>query len=132
MKWCFKAFKNYAKFEGRASRKEYWMFFLFDVIVRIMLILICGVIGYLIEGTLNGFGGGAIIGIVLIIYVYHWVMLVPHLAFGARRLHDSGHSGLLLLLLLAPIGIFVLIVFMCLDSEVKENKHGPNPKVALK
>ena len=58
-------------------------------------------------------------------------LIVPNLAVGARRLHDTGRSGWLQLLLLIPlIGAIVLIVFWVQDSK-GDNQHGPNPTGAV-
>lgn len=115
MNWYLGVLKKYAEFSGRARRKEYWMFFLFNFIIALVLGVIEGIIG-----------SAGILGI-----VYALAVLVPSLAVGARRLHDTGRSGWWLLILLVPvIGVIVLLVFMVLDSESGKNQYGPNPKLA--
>ncbi|NPC92020.1 DUF805 domain-containing protein [Bacillus sp. WMMC1349] len=139
MKWYLNVLKNYAKFEGRARRKEYWMFFLFDSLVRIAIALVGGVIGGLIGGTIEGFFAGIVLGFYLGAVIYSLAVLIPTLAVSVRRLHDTGKSGLWMLLslgfiipLLNIILGLVLTVFYCFDSEEKENQYGPNPKADLK
>jgi uncharacterized membrane protein YhaH (DUF805 family) len=113
MEWYLKVVKNYVGFQGRARRKEYWMFFLFNLIIGL-------VIGF-VEGLLN-------LSQVLST-LYSLAILLPSLAVGARRLHDTGRSGLWLLIGLIPlIGLIVLLVFFCEDSK-DENQYGPNPKL---
>jgi uncharacterized membrane protein YhaH (DUF805 family) len=113
MEWYFKVVKNYVGFQGRARRKEYWMFFLFNLII--------GLVISFVEGLLN-------LSQVLST-LYSLAILLPSLAVGARRLHDTGRSGLWLLIGLIPlIGLIVLLVFFCEDSK-DENKYGPNPKL---
>jgi uncharacterized membrane protein YhaH (DUF805 family) len=107
--------KNYAGFSGRARRTEYWMFFLFNLIITIVL----DVIGRVIElGTLLG-------------GIYGLAVLIPGLAVGVRRLHDTGRSGWWLSIGLVPVvGTIVLIVFLATEGEPGNNAHGPNPKLA--
>ena len=113
MDWYIKVLKNYAVFTGRARRKEYWMFFLFNVIISMVL-------GF-VEGM---FGGPGILTI-----IYGLAVLLPGLGVSIRRLHDTDRSGWWLLIALVPIvGGIVLIVFMVQDSKAGENQYGPNPK----
>ncbi|WP_066368672.1 DUF805 domain-containing protein [Neobacillus fumarioli] len=116
MEWYLKVLKNYAVFEGRARRKEYWMFVLVNLIVEIIL----SVIGSLLH--IRQFLTG----------LYSLAVFLPSLAVSVRRLHDSGRSGLWVLIGLIPfIGAIVLLVFFCLDSEEGNNRFGPNPKDGL-
>ncbi|MFD4705063.1 DUF805 domain-containing protein [Gottfriedia sp. NPDC058432] len=113
MEWYLKVLKNYAVFSGRARRTEYWMFFLFNAIISIILSILQSI---------------ANIGEVLTI-IYSILVFLPSLAVGARRLHDSGRSGWWLLLGLIPfIGTIILLIFFCLDSEEGDNRYGANPK----
>lgn len=119
MKWYLHVVKdNYANFKGRARRQELWMFVLFNLIFSIIAGSLDNVLGTTFEE-----GGG------IIASVYALFILVPGLAVGARRLHDTGKTGWLLLLWLIPvIGWIVLLVFFVLDSKPGANKYGPNPK----
>ena len=113
MEWYLKVLKNYVNFDGRARRKEYWMFVLFNFIAAVILSIIEYAIG--IEPVLTG--------------LYSLFILLPSLAVTARRLHDTGRSGWWMLISLVPfVGGIILLVFTCLDSEPSENKYGPNPK----
>ncbi len=114
MSWYITVLKKYAVFSGRARRKEYWMFCLFNVIVSFGLGLVLGFTGSLL-GTgaqLGGVGG----------MVYSLAMIIPSIAVAIRRMHDTGHSGWWILVPLANI------VFLFLDSQPGENEYGPNPK----
>ena len=103
--------QKYAVFDGRAKRSEYWLFMLTHVIISIILGLIPLVLGWF----------------VVVEVVYFLALLVPVLAVGARRLHDSGKSGWLQLILLIPlIGWIIVIILMALPSD-DENKYGPRP-----
>ena len=110
---------KYCCFSGRARRKEYWMFVLFNIIA----VLVVGFIGGLLAG---------VTGVEAFMYlstVYNLAILLPSLGVCVRRLHDTGKSGWFILLGLIPfVGVIILLVFMCLDSNPGENKFGPNPK----
>ena len=113
MNWYLEVLKKYAVFSGRARRKEYWMFFLFNVIILFVL------------GFVEGFAGSA--GIVSMLYSLG--VLIPSIAVSVRRLHDTDRSGWWLLIGLVPlIGAIVLLVFMFQDSKPDENQYGSNPK----
>jgi uncharacterized membrane protein YhaH (DUF805 family) len=110
--------QKYADFNGRARRSEFWYFILFTVIVRVVTQIIDGILG-----TRDDFSGaGVVTGLVSL------ALLIPTLAVGARRLHDTDRSGWLQFLLIIPlIGLIILIVWWAGDSK-GDNKHGPNPK----
>ncbi|MEH7451639.1 DUF805 domain-containing protein [Gottfriedia acidiceleris] len=114
MEWYLKVLKNYVVFNGRARRTEYWMFFLFNAIITIILSILQSIAN--IDNVLTG--------------IYGLLTILPSLAVGARRLHDSGKSGWWLLIGLIPfIGTIILIIFFCLDSEEGDNRFGANPKL---
>lgn len=117
--WYIEVLKKYTVFSGRARRKEYWFFVLFNVLVSIALTFIDGV-----TGTLS-----AESGVGLLSGLYGLAVLVPSIAVGVRRLHDIGRSGWWLLIVLVPLlGVLVLLVFAVLDSQPGSNEYGPNPK----
>ena len=119
MDWYLKVLKQYADFNGRARRKEYWMFFLFNMIFAALASLID-----FSAGTANFVSGSG-----LFQNIYSLVVLVPGLAVAVRRLHDVGKSGWMLLLALIPlIGAIWLLVLMATDSKEGTNKWGENPK----
>jgi uncharacterized membrane protein YhaH (DUF805 family) len=111
--------KKYATFSGRARRKEYWFFGLFNLIAAFLLGFVDGLFGTLnVETGLGLFAG-----------VYNLAVFIPSLAVAVRRLHDIGRSGWWLLLALIPIiGWIILIVWTCSDSHEEPNEHGTNPK----
>jgi len=116
MNWYLEVLKKYAVFNGRARRKEYWMFFLINLIITCVL--------YFIEILA---GGPGVVG-----GLYELAVLLPYIAVGVRRLHDTNRSGWWLLIGLIPvIGTIVLIVFLVQDSQPGENQYGPNPKAAM-
>lgn len=104
--------KQYANFEGRARRQEYWMFFLVYILIYIGLVVI-----------------DAVLGLGFLALIYALALFVPSISVAARRLHDTGRSGWWQLIALIPlIGAIILIVFLAMDSTPGENQYGPNPK----
>ena len=122
MHWYLEVLRKYAVFGGRARRQEYWMFVLINLIVTFALGFISGIIG----------GNVGSSGYSVLVLLYSLIVLLPSVAVGVRRLHDTGRSGWWLLIALIPLlGAIILIVFMVQDSEPRENQYGPNPKESL-
>ncbi len=103
--------EKYADFNGRARRSEFWYFVLFQVLVGIVASILDQILGT--ERIVSG--------------LVSLALLLPGLAVGARRLHDTGRSGWWQLLSLTIVGIIVLIVWWAGDSHA-DNAHGPSPK----
>ena len=119
MNWYLKVLKQYADFSGRARRKEYWMFVLFNMIFAIVAMILDNILGIAIEDV----GYGPLYGL------YVLAILIPGLAVVVRRLHDVGKSGWMILIALIPlIGAIWLLVLMVTDSNPGENEYGQNPK----
>lgn len=120
---------KYATFDGRASRAEFWWFYLFTMLAMFVLYVIPLVFGWIaasfsdnVLGTI--FGILTVIGFILIFVVYV-ALIIPLLAVGCRRLHDRGQSGWLQLLILVPCGNIVLIVFWIMEGTPGDNAYGP-------
>ena len=119
MNWYLKVLKEYANFNGRARRKEYWMFTIFNIIFGGIAMTLDSVFGIAIEGV----GYGPLYG------VYVLVLFIPGLAVAVRRLHDIGKSGWMILIALIPvIGAIWILVLMLTDSKLGKNQYGENPK----
>lgn len=101
-----KAFNNYVNFKGRATRPEFWWFFLFIMI------------GYFLFAILTRVS--SFFGIILIIF--YLAILLPYLAVAVRRIHDVGKSGWFFL-----IPIYNLIL-LCSEGQSGPNEYGPDPK----
>lgn len=111
--WYIHVLKHYAQFRGRAKRREYWNFALFNGIIAVFL--------YLLAIKVSAF---------MILYIiYALAVLIPGLGVFVRRLHDTNKSGWLILLGLIPIiGAIILFLFVCIGSDDGENKYGePGP-----
>jgi uncharacterized membrane protein YhaH (DUF805 family) len=120
VKWYLEVLHKYAVFSGRARRKEYWLFVLFNILIAFALAIIDSATGLAKSGSipLNS--------------LYCLAVLVPSVAVAVRRLHDTGHSGWWWLIALVPlVGAVVLLIFMVQDSAPGQNQYGPNPKQAV-
>ena len=115
MNWYLAVMKKYTVFEGRARRREYWMFFLVNVIIYFILGFVGGMIGGIV-GTASGIDESPLV------LIYQLAILIPAIAVGVRRMHDTGHSGWWLLF---PI---VNFVFAVTEGQKGENRYGPDPK----
>ena len=119
-------FSKYATFSGRATRSEYWFFYLFNLLAVFIFMIIGVMLGAMFGGG-EGAAGGAIGGYILYI-LYALAAFIPSLAVTVRRLHDTNRSGWNILWCLLPVvGPIVLLVFMVSDST-PDNQYGPNPK----
>jgi uncharacterized membrane protein YhaH (DUF805 family) len=122
MKYYFEAFRKYAIFSGRATRSEYWFFYLYQLIAICIIAFFSGLVG--------GFLGLNESGIEVLLYIYFVASLLPHVAVAVRRLHDTGKSGWWMLLGLVPLINLIVLFFLMEDSQPGPNRYGPNLKGA--
>jgi len=119
MKWYLKVLRQYADFNGRARRTEYWMFILFNLIFASIATVLDNVLGLTIGEFPYGY----------LYFMYALAIIIPSLAVAVRRLHDIGKSGWMILVTLIPlIGAIWLLVLLVTDSKPGANQYGPNPK----
>jgi uncharacterized membrane protein YhaH (DUF805 family) len=111
MNWYLKVLKEYVNFSGRASRTEYWMFTLFNILAAIAFTVIV-----------------SLIKLPEIAMLYSLATLLPSIAVAVRRLHDTNRSGWMLLVSLIPIAGLYVLYLMIVDSDAGNNNYGPNPK----
>lgn len=116
-KWFLDPVTNqYVDFDGRATREQYWMFTLWTFIIAIAV----GIISTIFD--LGNVPGNAL----------SLVLLLPHIAFGARRLHDIGKSGWWQLLNLIPIiGWIIVLIWLIRQGETGPNQYGVDPRAPL-
>src|SRR5471032_587098 len=100
--WYLDAMKQYAVFKGRATRKAYWMFFLVNIIIAFVVGVVAGFTHTLMLSN-----------------IYSLAVLLPGIAIGVRRMHDTDRSGWWLLLPIANI------IFLLLPSQPGSNRFGP-------
>ena len=109
MSWYVECLKKYAVFSGRARRKEYWMFMLFHALIVMVLSIV--------DGLSGAAGGASVFGT-----LYQLAALLPALAAGVRRMHDTDHSGWWLFV---P---GVSLIFALRAGHDGDNRFGPDPK----
>ena len=146
MEWAILPLKKYADFTGRARRKEYWSFVLLYVVIFAAASLIDRFAG--LRGMIGPYGPFTFLVLI--------ALVVPAVAVGVRRLHDTNRSGwwllaaygplilstllslagtvqptlAMILLVIAGAGSILLIVFLVLEGTKGPNAYGPDPKAA--
>lgn len=121
-------FKNYFNFEGRASRSEFWWFYLSFILFLIASFAIIFA-GAAIEGPNHVEGQFPLVsGIGAIVLALGFLAyFIPLWAMRFRRLHDANHTAVWLLIAFVPFGGIVLLVFFCQAGLPFDNKYGPSP-----
>lgn len=115
MKWYFKALYHYFDFTGRARRKEFWVFTLFNLSLIWLLYF------------LNGFFDHEYF--LYAVYIYAALIIIPNIAVFLRRMHDIGKTGWNILWIIIPfIGWLWLLILLWFVGEPKHNKWGAYPK----
>ncbi len=104
MNWYLDVLKNYAEFDGRAGREEFWYFILLNIVINIALM------------------------VPWLWSIYMMAVLIPSIAVSVRRLHDIDHSGWWLLVAIVPVFGIALLFLLMQDSKAGENQYGFNPK----
>lgn len=117
MEWMLMPLKRYAEFSGRSRRMEFWMWVLFTVIVSIVLGILDGILGFSTHRTTMttspmGAGFSTMTNIGLLGGIWSLATLVPSIAVGVRRLHDTDRTGWWILLPLGPYlaGIVLMLI----------------------
>ena len=105
---------NYANFKGRASRSEYWRFYGITIVIA----GIFNVLSALVMDTALA----SVVGLISI--VYNLAILLPSIGLAARRLHDSGKSGWMLLISFIPFGIIYVIYLLAQKGDEGDNQYG--------
>ena len=119
MEYFLHVVRNYAVFTGRARRKEYWMFILFNFLFSFAAMLADYILGTGVGGSPYG----------IIYSLYSLALIIPGIAVGVRRLHDVGKSGWFTLIVFVPVvGAVWLIILACTEGTHGENQYGPDPK----
>lgn len=117
MKWYLHVLQNYANFNGRARRKEYWMFVLFSVLFTLIVLAIDAAIMYQFSFFIP-----------VLTIIYSLATLIPSIAVAIRRLHDVGKSGGYFLLSFLPIANIYYLILLFTEGEPNKNMYGEDPK----
>jgi len=116
-------FKNYANFQGRSSRGAFWWWFLASFIIGLVL----GFIDGMIMAGQSSYSSSSMPPIGILGGLFSLATLIPNIALGIRRLHDTDKSGWWLLIALIPlVGAIVLLVFYATSGTRGPNKFGPD------
>lgn len=110
MEWYLKVIRNYATFKGRARRKEYWMFILFNFIIGVVLTILDNVLGLTYNYSEYSSGG-------TLSSLYNLFVFIPALAVTVRRLHDVNKSGWLIGIMYIGLAVFMLIMFTMIFAQ---------------
>lgn len=117
-------FQKFAQFSGRATKSEFWYFYLFCMLP--------GILGWLLKLALEEyyhlFGDYFYISIIIDVFILiiNFILFIPVLSVSIRRLHDINKSGWNILWILLPfIGIIILLIFWLKGSD-GDNQYGPS------
>lgn len=127
MHWYIHGLKKYVVFSGRARRKEFWLFTLFNFIA---LYIFAGLLMTL-SSIINPNGQNEILflTVLALLFIGYISTIISEIAIAVRRLHDINRSGWWLFLdLILYVGMIILIVWWTQDSQEGENRYGLNPK----
>lgn len=120
MKWYLKVLKQYADFNGRARRQEYWMFALFNII---FVLILAGLSGAIVGATDTAEWS------MIPLVIYYLGIIIPSLAVAVRRLHDQNKSGWYYCVTFIPfIGGIWLLILLCTEGDAGPNQYGADPK----
>ncbi|MEM8601504.1 MAG: DUF805 domain-containing protein [Bacteroidota bacterium] len=123
--WYREVLLKYADFSGRARRREFWMFYLANIVIAFPILFGGVAIGMML-------GNDAVLmmvgGLQLLYLVYALAMFIPQLAVSVRRLHDTGRSGWWMLISFVPFGSLILLVLFAQEGIDGDNVYGPDPK----
>ncbi|RLP11956.1 DUF805 domain-containing protein [Propionibacterium australiense] len=127
VKTCYT--KKYADFNGRASRSEFWWFFLFYAAVNLVLYAVFLIIAAASAANDPYSGAPAIAIVILVLLIaFDLASIVPYIAVAVRRLHDTGKPGTYFLLVLVPsVGGIIVLVLCALEPNRGPNMYGPDP-----
>jgi len=117
-------FENYANFNGRARRSEYWYFVLAQILIVFGMLAVGSFLGMFFDNSEDGFFMAlGLFGL------YFLAILIPYLALIVRRMHDIGKSGWFYLVRFVPVigGIWILVL-LCTEGNFGSNEYGPDPK----
>jgi len=129
--WMVMPLKKYADFSGRSQRMEYWMYFLlnFGVLVLLVGLALAGIPWSEYRTNPQAPPGSLTIVSVILLMIWIFGTFIPSIAVEVRRFHDQDKSGWFWFLRLVPyVGGIIIIVFMGIDGTPGPNRYGPDPK----
>ncbi|MBJ7554088.1 DUF805 domain-containing protein [Marinomonas spartinae] len=122
MGWYLVAFKKYAVFSGRSSRKEFWYFVMGNMMVNLLLSLLFFVQSFLSKSLIT------LDQLMIVVLVFNFLILSPTIGVSIRRLHDINRSGWFIFLNVIPVfGTLLLIFLLSLEGSIGDNRFGEDP-----
>jgi uncharacterized membrane protein YhaH (DUF805 family) len=133
MEWMLMPLKRYAEFTGRSRRKEFWMWYLFVIIMYFVLMYLDAALG--LGGSATGYAQGGSVGFNMtggvLTILFMLAILVPNIAVAVRRMHDIGKSGWMVLIGVIPLIGWAIVLYLYVQpGETGPNQYGPDPKGA--
>ena len=128
MHWMLMPLRRYAHFSGRSRRKEYWMFWLLNMLIGLFvgLVFLVGYYADMSQTEMDTY----LMPVVWLFCLWSLATLIPGLAVTIRRLHDTDRSGWSILFGLIPvIGGFILLYFYVQEGTEGPNRFGADPKL---
>ncbi|MBW4656954.1 MAG: DUF805 domain-containing protein [Kaiparowitsia implicata GSE-PSE-MK54-09C] len=120
MNWLVNPLKKYVVFSGRASRKEYWMFVLWIILIYLVLVLLDNFLKIKLDDVPSF--------VALLSRIWAWAVALPLVSICVRRLHDTSRSAWWLMIGLVPVlGLIGLFVYMIMNGTTGNNKFGLDP-----
>ncbi|RJU99166.1 MAG: DUF805 domain-containing protein [Candidatus Poseidoniales archaeon] len=117
-------FQQYVGFSGRASRSEYWFFYLSFILVVIGMTVLTVVSAFVLD-ALSGLMG-------MLTMVAYFAFILPFISVSVRRLHDLGKTGWMFLVVFIPfVGGILLLVWFVSDGQAHDNAYGAVPTNTL-
>ena len=117
MKEFIKTLKDYISFNGRTTRKDYWLFILFNTTVVLSLMLLPMLKIQILVSMC-----------IWCLFFYTIIITIPAISISIRRLHDIGKSGLWYFINFVPcIGLIVFIAFMLRKGDIGPNEYDRIP-----
>ena len=111
----FTVLRKYIVFAGRASRKEFWMFVLVNLIISLIFSILTRI---------------PILRVIfwIVFILFSLAVLLPGITLGIRRLHDINLSGWLMLLCLIPVVNVIFVFLLCvIEGNQYDNQYGATP-----
>jgi len=113
---------KFVTFSGRASRAEYWFFFLFNVGVMVVAVFLDQLLGTGVDLDSSGSDTG------LLTLIWYLVEVLPSISVSVRRLHDRNRSGWWYFFVFVPVaGPITLLIWYCMRGTSGDNRFGPDP-----
>ena len=131
MEWMLMPLKRYAEFTGRSRRKEFWMWYLFVMIMYFVLMYLDATLG--LGGSATGYAQGGSVGFNMtggvLTILFMLAVLVPNIALAVRRMHDIGKSGWHVLIGIIPLFGWAYVLYCYVQpGQPGPNQYGPDPK----